>query len=361
MGHHPLIERAHSKEVKQASAFRKAASELTGEDLQGLYQQELGGAPKRREAGKKYLAAWNARLAASRKSSRDADHLAIALLQYAREKGSGLALPDDAGALEPLHALVPLKSAQPDKSLGDADPNHGVDKLHLLALMPDDRLAVVVLKYAAPSATRGGTGDTPLRALLEGLANCAIVQANAAALSEELASVTDRTISDAPPALILMGSPRYWELCRRREAQKGAAWIKEMERLQREITEQLDVPVHYLNVRLDGDPGWDYDSGAPKLTGTPVIGAAWEPKAGVVKPKPKPRPKAAEPQEVIVEPDLSRPVQDYAITGSYEPGDRIQHTKLGLGVVQGTAGPGKIHVLFDGKRSLLVHQRQARL
>ena len=330
MGHHPLIERAHSKEVKQASAFRKAASELTGEDLQALYQQELGGAPKRREAGKKYLAAWNARLAASRKSSRDADHLAIALLQYAREKGSGLALPDDAGALEPLHALVPLKSAQPDKSLGDADPNLGVDKLHLLALTPDDRLAVVVLKYAA-------------------------------ALSEELASVTDRTISDAPPALIRMGSPRYWELCRRREAQKGAAWIKEMERLQREITEQLDVPVHYLNVRLDGDPGWDYDSGAPKLTGTPVIGAAWEPKAGVVKPKPKPRPKAAEPQEVVVEPDLSRPVQDYAITGSYEPGDRIQHTKLGLGVVQGTAGPGKIHVLFDGKRSLLVHQRQASL
>jgi hypothetical protein len=61
----------------------------------------------------------------------------------------------------------------------------------------------------------------------------------------------------------------------------------------------------------------------------------------------------------IVEPDLSRPVRAYALTESYEAGDRIAHPKLGDGVVQGTAGPGKIRVRFDDKSSLLVHERSS--
>ena len=61
----------------------------------------------------------------------------------------------------------------------------------------------------------------------------------------------------------------------------------------------------------------------------------------------------------FVEADLSRAVRPYVVTGSYVPGDRIEHRTLGTGVVQGGAGPGKIHVLFGDKRSLLVHERPA--
>ena len=357
MGLHPLLELAHSPAVKQAAGFRQAASELSGEKLAPLYEQERKNAPLRHAAGKKYFVAPNLRLAAERRPERDTDHLSIALWNHCREGGAGLALPSDAGDAFFLHTLLPLRSAQVDRGLGDADPNKGVDKIHLLGVGPDDRLIVGMVKYAAPSASRGGTGDTPLRALLEGLSNCAIVQANLAALKEEAAVVSERTISDAPPLLFLLGSPRYWELCRKREAQKGAGWIKELERLAREIEETLEIPVNFLGLRLEGDPGWSYAESGPVLEGTPRIAPAWEPNAGKIKPKPRPRSRTSEPQEVIIEPDLTRPVRTYALTESYEAGDRIQHTALGLGVVQGTVGQGKIHVLFDGKKSLLVHER----
>ena len=63
---------------------------------------------------------------------------------------------------------------------------------------------------------------------------------------------------------------------------------------------------------------------------------------------------------VLVEADLSRPIRSYALNESYGSGDRIDHPTLGLGVVQGVAGNGKISVLFGEKKSLLVHERPAR-
>ena len=50
-------------------------------------------------------------------------------------------------------------------------------------------------------------------------------------------------------------------------------------------------------------------------------------------------------------------MRDYAVTEQFERGDRIQHATLGLGVVQGIAGNGKINVLFGERKSVLVHGR----
>ena len=60
-----------------------------------------------------------------------------------------------------------------------------------------------------------------------------------------------------------------------------------------------------------------------------------------------------------VEADPSRPVRAYAPSDQYTAGDRISHPKLGLGVVQGSMGPGKIHVRFDDRKVVLVHARPA--
>ena len=49
----------------------------------------------------------------------------------------------------------------------------------------------------------------------------------------------------------------------------------------------------------------------------------------------------------------------YKITDSYQSGDSIDHPTLGLGVVQRSAGTGKIKVLFDDTTRLLIHQRAA--
>jgi hypothetical protein len=157
--------------------------------------------------------------------------------------------------------------------------------------------------------------------------------------------------------LLVIGSPRYWELCRKREAQKGAAWIKELERLAKETEEAAGVEVHFLGCRLEGDPGWSYASGAPVLDTAPRLVRAWEYGAGRVRPKPKARPKPAEAGERPVEADLSRPIRSYFPGESYQKGDRIEHRTLGLGVVQGIAGSGKIAVLFGDRKSVLIHER----
>jgi hypothetical protein len=158
--------------------------------------------------------------------------------------------------------------------------------------------------------------------------------------------------------LILLGNIRYWELCRKREAQKGAAWINQMERLAQEIEENLDIGVRYLSIKLQDDPGWEIEDEKPTLVGTPILDRAWGPGAGKVKPKVKRKSKAAAVEE-IVEADPTRPTRAYRTTESYSSGDSIQHPTLGLGVVQRSMGNGKIKVLFDDTPRLLIHERPA--
>jgi hypothetical protein len=352
-----MIELSNDREVRQAKGFKDVAARLTGEELAGLYETELANAPKRAEVGKKYL--MKVKLPDRRRPNKDEEHLSLALLKHCRDSGEGLPLPQ-LGTLDLLAAQVPLVTASVDRSLGDADPNKGVGKIDLLGVGPEDRLVVVKLKFAAPGATRGGTGDTPLRALLDGLAQAAIASANRESLASELTDALGRGLSDQPPVLALIASPRYWELCRKREAQKGAAWIREMERLARDVEESIGVQVLYRAVSLDGDPGWEYGEEGPALAAAPELASAWEARAGVVKPKAAPRPKAqAAAVETVVEADLSRPIRAYVVTDSYSAGDRISHPTLGTGVVQGSGGVGKVRVLFDGKKALLVHERPA--
>jgi hypothetical protein len=360
LGQHPLIELANDREVRQAKGFRAAAAELSGESISVHYKQELASAPSRHEAGRKYLGNHPGRPPRERKNGKDEEHLASALLRHCQEKGA-LTLPRQGGSLRLIDYQVPLQSAAPDREKGDADPNKGVGKADLLGMGPDSALAIVKLKFLPPDATRGGTGDTPLRALLEGLACAAIAEANRSAIQSEVSEAGGAPFSDDPPMLILLASPRYWQLCRKREAQKGAAWIKEMERLAREVGEELGVQILYLGLDLDGDPGWEYAEEGPVIRGEPSLDPAWERNAGRLRPKAAPRPKGAQAQaEAIVEPDLSRPIRGYNLTESYQAGDRIQHPTLGTGVVQGGAGHGKILVRFDEKKSLLVHERPAR-
>ena len=166
--------------------------------------------------------------------------------------------------------------------------------------------------------------------------------------------------------MILAASPRYWELCRKREAQKGAGWIRELERIAREIGESIGTEVFFVGLSTDATPktdeaegtvGWEYDADGAKLTGDISLEKAWETGAGKLKPKPKP--KKIDPADAIIEADLSRPIQSYSIRGSYEPGDRIAHKNLGEGVVQGVVGRGKIAVLFgeEKEKKLLIHER----
>ncbi len=357
MNLHPLIELSREREVKQAKGFKAVAAGLNGENLEVKYQQEVENAPKRHDADKKYLDVKTVRIPTGPQSGKEARHLGLALGAWAKANGASVELPGG-DKLEIVDSLVPLRTAAPDKAKGDADPNKGIEDIDLLALLPDDRPAVVCLKYLSPDANRGGAGDTPLRTLLEGLAQVAMVDANREALRAEILDATGRTTNEEAPALIIAASPRYWEICRKREAQKGAAWIRELERIGRELAPQIGVEVFFLAISLEGDPPWTYGEDGPILSSAPDLEPAWESGAGKLKPKPKSRAKKNDGIPEIVEADLSIPPRAYRISESYAPGERIDHKTLGTGVVQGVMGPSKILVMFGEESKLLVHERK---
>jgi hypothetical protein len=350
---HPLIDLANDREVRQSKGFRESAARLTGESLAEMYQQEVANAPKRYEADKKFLVGQKGNAPRGGKSGKPHEQLSVALVNQFRSRGEGLDLPQaPAGdTLDSFAYQVPLKVRQ-------TDSDKRIGKVDVIGAIPEDRLALVVLKYVAPTATRGSTGDTPLRALLEGMAYTAIVQANRKEILGEIDAAYGRKLSDEPPVLILLGNNRYWELCRKREAQKGAGWINQMERLAQEIEENLDIGVRYLSIKLQDDPGWEIEDDKPTLVGTPILDRAWGPGAGKVKPKPRRKLKAAAAEEVVAA-DPTRPKRAYRITESYSSGDTIEHPTLGLGVVQRSVGNGKIQVLFDDTPRLLIHERPA--
>ena len=181
------------------------------------------------------------------------------------------------------------------------------------------------------------------------------MDSNREALREEILKATGKTTGEEAPAVIVAASPRYWELCRKREAQKGAGWIRELERLAREAGESIGVEFFFVALETDSVPGWEYDDEGPKLTGPVALSKAWETGAGKLKPKPKT--KKTDPADELVEADMSRPIRSYSIRDSYAAGDRIAHSKLGEGVVQAITGRGKIEVLFGEEKKLLVHER----
>jgi hypothetical protein len=353
---HPLLDLAADPRVRRASDFREVAAGLTGAQLAEAFEQEVRAAPHRHEGGGKHFVPYSRRLTGERRPARDGEHLSLALVDHCRRAGRGLVLPDGKGSLDAVAAQVALQAAG---ATGESGESAAIGRIDLLGLGPDERLAVVQIRFVPPGAARVGTGDTPLEAALEALARAAAAQANRAALAAEVAEACGRSVADAPPIAAVLGTPRYWELCRRREAQKGAAWIRELERLARELEAANGVGLLFLGCRLEGDPGWSYPEGWPVLDAAPRLVPAWEATAGRVRPKAPPRPKPGAPAEVRVEADLSRPVRPYAASEKYAPADRIAHPKLGLGVVQALLGAGKISVLFADRKIVLVHGRPA--
>ncbi len=355
MSIHPLITLATDRQVKQAKGFRAAAAELSGASLEPLYKEESAAAPRRHDHDKKYLGVKTIRTPSKRQNGRDDKHFCLAASNTSTEGGNVAKLPDGTELLI-VDGLVPLRVAAPDKALGDEDPNKGVEDIGLLGLLPDDRIAIVHIKYLKPEATHSGAGDTPLRILLAALAQAAMLDANQQAFREEILEATGRKTSDEAPAIVIAASPRYWEICRKREAQKGAGWIREMERLTREIAEHIGNEIFFAGLETGSDAPWDYTDDGPVLSAPIEMKDPWESTAGRVKPRRKKVSQAVE----IIEPNMDKEPQSYSITASFEVGDRIDHSTLGAGVCQGSAGAGKIKVLFGEDTKILVHQRPAR-
>ncbi|MFQ5696779.1 MAG: hypothetical protein ACE5IL_00655 [Myxococcota bacterium] len=343
MTHHSLLELAEDRQVRQASGFRKMAAELKGERLAELYEAQRQSAPEREH----YLGTPPHAVRSVPKAPRE-EHLALALVNWCGVELRALELPGG----DPVCWLDARVALEPEGT------RSGIGPLDLLGVGPGDRLVVAELKFIPPSASRGATGETPLRALLQSLAWAAIVEARLEPLRAEVAERIGRPVSKEPPLAIVLGNSRYWELCRKREAQKGAAWICELERLAEEFQAACGREARYAGVALEGDPGWEYPDRQPLPTSQPELRPAWEKGAGQL----KPRPRAGRPVPVdeVIEADPNRPTRVYSLEEVYSIGDSIQHATLGRGVVQRVMGPKKIQVRFadETHNRLLVQGRE---
>tara|TARA_R110002095_G_scaffold67623_1_gene57582 strand:- start:102 stop:611 length:510 start_codon:yes stop_codon:yes gene_type:complete len=72
---------------------------------------------------------------------------------------------------------------------------------------------------------------------------------------------------------------------------------------------------------------------------------------------------AAKPKtHATVEPDLSKPTRPYKFSDTFESGERIDHVKFGVGVVEDVLDGGKIEVYFpEGRRVLALKKSTPKL
>lgn len=77
--------------------------------------------------------------------------------------------------------------------------------------------------------------------------------------------------------------------------------------------------------------------------------------AGSARSKPKAAPEPAGPR---VEADLSKPIRTYSPRESFAVGERIDHVKFGIGVVEELAEPGKMTVCFADQRRVLATAKE---
>lgn len=152
----------------------------------------------------------------------------------ASQSGAPMVLPTGR-TLDILDYQTPLKARRSDK---------GVGKVDLFGLVDDCRLTVIELKVRP---TNNGYGDTPLRAYLEALAYCAIVEANASDIASEASTRFGRSIEDRPPALVVMAPRDYW--VGYAEHPKAGEWWTNLKALVSEIDNLLRLETHFLALR----------------------------------------------------------------------------------------------------------------
>ena len=190
-----LIDLHNDPAVNRITEFAAIARTLASDVgmLVHCYENLVRVAPRRRMQGKRYLHGRTGITSSGSSSTQREQHLAVALYNASRG-GAAFALPDRR-PLAIIDYQMPLKARQDDL---------GVGKVDLFAVLDGRLPCVVELKVAGEKTC----GDTPLRALLEGLAYCAIVEANLADIASEVAE--PHVLSACRPTLVVMAPDDYW-------------------------------------------------------------------------------------------------------------------------------------------------------
>ena len=230
-----LVELYNSSEVKSITKFCDTMKKLDIADICTGYRDLHKAAPKRSKRGKNYFPEGyrTGTTSTGESSNRREEHLAIALYNFSR-KGNALTLPDQR-SLKIVDYQTPLKAKQADKGIG---------KLDLFAIIDGDLPAVVELKVKGQN---NSLSDTPLRAYLEGLAYCAIVEANISVIAKEAESELEHSLKAEKTILIVMAPEEYWRpyLLHTR----AGSWLPELARISESVKRELQIETHFVSLK----------------------------------------------------------------------------------------------------------------
>jgi len=252
-----LLNLYKSPETNRYSTFGDFADQLAPSDLVAAYRRTQKFAPRRHDRDKSYFVDHSELTSRAEKSNRCEEHLALALWRDSRT-AAPITLPDGR-TLEVLDYQMPLKARRKDK---------GVGKVDLFGLIDDHRATVIELKVVPTT----GRGDTPLRAYLEALAYCAIVEANVLEIAIDANSRYGKSVEIQPSGLVVMAPIDYW--VGYGAGLESVQWWPVLSSLVKEIDELLSIEIHFLALKNAAFQMGSRDQ-APRLTGDcSVIGVA---------------------------------------------------------------------------------------
>jgi hypothetical protein len=244
-----LVELYKRKEINQMSGFLEFMKNMEIDRICDAYRQLRDiDAPERKNPY--FVESHNGISSSGAISTRGEEHLALALFNASRAK-KVFNLPDGR-SIDFIDYQTPLKAKQSDKGIGKVD---------LFGIV--DRKLPAVIELKIESAGKGQP-DTPLGALLEGLAYCAIIEGNISTIAEEAAIKFDIQMAEVPPALVVLAPKEYWQ--KYLQNKNAGDWLPELTKTSRQFREELNIEILLLamtdsryEMGLDGTPA--------KLTG----------------------------------------------------------------------------------------------
>jgi hypothetical protein len=211
-------------ELNRQRGFADVVAALDVDRLAAEYEHDRQVAPRRSERSKRYFVEGHDGVPASGESTtRVEEHLALALFGFCEAGGQLVGASGDRVRL--IGYQVPLKARR-------ADP---IGKIDLLGLLDDGRVCVVELK--APD----GCGDSPLRALIEGLSYAAVLEANRASFDQEVLAQHPDAAREAPLVVVVLGPMSWWQAWE--DSQGAAAWKQPFHDLCTSLEARLGVTI----------------------------------------------------------------------------------------------------------------------
>jgi len=220
--------------VNSISKFARLTQEIDVSDLVQKYKELMKVAPRRHKQEIKYFVGHDGYLRGKKKSNRKEEHLAVALFNECRN-GKEFLLPGKR-KLKIIDYQVPLKAKQDDKGIG---------KIDLFGVIDKEIPCAIELKVDQDS---GGKPDTPLRALLEGLAYCAIIESNKKDIWKEAQDPKNGgfNFKGSRPHLMVLALKNYWNYYFQKKP--AGDWPSSLIGLANKLSQQLEIQILFYSL-----------------------------------------------------------------------------------------------------------------